>query len=205
MSFSKLQCCYCEGITLNYYNEPIVWCDVNTTGFVHGTDHVLELGLVVTNYRLDPRDWHEPGMSWVVHCADDVLAGMDDVAHYRHAQSGLLDQVKASRLTPAEAEEAALDYLLRLGVPPAPKVSVYSSSLRAGRGFLCVGLPLGLARLDAHLAYRQINVEAIKQLAARHRPDVYDTAPVKTRGHHILAAIAENIAELRHYQQLWSP
>ena len=154
-------------------------------------ERVLEVAMVVTDSQLNVLA-EAPVL--VVHQPDAVLAGMDSWNTATHTRSGLVDKVKASTLSEAEADAQLVAFLKPLvaqGVAP-----LCGNTVHQDRRFMALYLPL----LDAYLHYRIIDVSTLKELAKRWRPDVL--AGVTKHGkHEALADVHESIDELRHYRQ----
>src|SRR5215211_5600840 len=133
----------------------------------------------------------------LVKSADDMdLDGMNEVVKEMHAKSGLTDQVRASTLTLADAEQQLLAYVKRF-VPDRRTAPLCGNSIGTDRGFLARDMP----ELDDHLHYRMIDVSSIKELARRWFPRVYFAQPPKGLAHRALADILESIRELAYYRQ----
>src|SRR6476661_9905674 len=92
----------------------LVWIDMEMTGLQPETDRIIEVALVVTDAALATVA-EAPVL--VVHQDDATLAGMDAWNQSTHGRSGLIDKVKASRLSEAEVEAAALAFLQE-HIPP---------------------------------------------------------------------------------------
>jgi len=171
----------------------LVWIDCEMTGLDLGSDQLIEVAVVVTDSQLNVLD---PGLDVVIHADDDVLAGMVDVVREMHGRSGLTEEVRASTVTLAEAEQQVLDYVKRFA-PDRRTAPLCGNSIGTDRGFLARDMPA----LDDHLHYRMIDVSSIKELARRWYPRVYFAQPQKGLAHRALADIIESIRELAYYRQ----
>ena len=155
------------------------------------SDRVLEVAIVITDSSLDTV---AEGPVLVVHQSDDVLGGMDDWNKSTHAKSGLIDRVKASKLTEREAEEQMLRFL-EVYVPP--RISpMCGNSVHQDRRFLGRYLP----QLEAYFLYRNLDVSTLKELARRWKPEIM-AGLTKHGKHEALADIYESIEELRYYRE----
>jgi oligoribonuclease len=169
---------------------PLVWIDMEMSGLVPERDRILEVAMVVTDAELNTIA-EAPVL--VVHQEDAVLEAMDSWNKATHGKSGLVDKVKASTLTEAEAESqliAALKPLVAAGTAPLAGNTVHQD-----RRFMARYMPA----LDAYLHYRIVDVSTLKELAKRWRP-VAMQGLVKEGKHEALADVHESIAELRHYR-----
>ncbi len=126
---------------------------------------------------------------------DQTLDRMVPVVREMHAQSGLTEAVRRSRLTVREAELQVLDFV-RTHVPEPAVAPLAGNSVHADRAFLDKHMP----ELAAWLHYRNVDVSTIKELARRWYPVAVDEAPDKAGTHRALADIRESIAELAYYR-----
>ena len=171
----------------------LVWIDCEMTGLDLASDKLIEVAVVVTDSQLNVLD---PGLDVIIHADDDALAGMADVVTEMHAKSGLTEEVRASTVTLAEAEQQVLAYVKRFA-PDRRTAPLCGNSIGTDRGFLARDMP----ELDDHLHYRMIDVSSIKELARRWFPRVYFAQPQKGLAHRALADIIESIRELAYYRQ----
>jgi oligoribonuclease len=169
----------------------LIWIDMEMSGLNPESDRVLEVAIVITDSSLDTV---AEGPVLVVHQSDDVLGGMDDWNKSTHAKSGLIDRVKASKLTEREAEEQMLRFL-EVYVPP--RISpMCGNSVHQDRRFLGRYLP----QLEAYFLYRNLDVSTLKELARRWKPEIM-AGLTKHGKHEALADIYESIEELRYYRE----
>jgi len=130
----------------------------------------------------------------VVHQPQSVLDAMDDWNKGTHGKSGLIDRVKASTVTEAEAEAQMLDFVTQH--VPARQSPLCGNSVHQDRRFLVRYMP----KFEDYLLYRNLDVSTLKELARRWKPEVM--AGIKKHGkHEALADIHESIAELRYYRE----
>ena len=170
---------------------PLVWIDMEMSGLVPDRDRILEVAMVVTDADLNPLV-EAPVL--VIHQPDPVLEAMDAWNKSTHTKSGLVDKVRASRLTEGEAEALLIEVLKPLvaaGVAPLAGNTVHQD-----RRFMARYMPA----LEAYLHYRIVDVSTLKELARRWRPDVLQGIAKEGR-HEALADIHESIVELRHYRK----
>jgi oligoribonuclease len=169
----------------------LVWIDMEMTGLKPDTDRILEVALIVTDHELEVVA--EPAV-WVLHQADDILAGMDNWNTSTHGRSGLTAKVRASSLAEAEVEAAALAFLRQLVAPRASHMC--GNSICQDRRFLARWMPA----LEDYFHYRNLDVSTLKELARRWRPEVVKGIPKEGR-HEALADVHESIAELKYYRE----
>ncbi|SFT09199.1 oligoribonuclease [Saccharopolyspora flava] len=163
------------------------------TGLELGKDALIEIAALVTDADLNILG---DGVDIVIHADDDALAGMPEVVRDMHARSGLTDEVRASRVTLAEAEQQVLDYI-REYVPDVRSAPLAGNSIATDRGFIARDMP----QLDAHLHYRMVDVSSVKELCKRWYPRIYYAQPEKGLAHRALADIRESIRELAYYRR----
>jgi oligoribonuclease len=174
-----------------YDENNLVWLDMEMSGLNPDSDRVLEIAVVITDVQLDVI---AEGPVLVVHQPQRVLAAMDAWNTATHGRSGLIDRVRASTLTEAQAEERLLAFIARY--VPANKSPLCGNSICQDRRFMARWLP----RLEAYFHYRNLDVSTLKELARRWKPEVARTFEKRSK-HEALADIYESIAELKHYRQ----
>ena len=168
----------------------LVWIDCEMTGLDPERERLIEIAVVITGPDLTPR---VEGPVLVIHQPQDILDAMDAWNKGTHGRSGLIDKVKASTLTEAEAEAELLAFIQRY----VPKASspLCGNTISQDRRFLVKYMP----RLEAWLHYRNLDVSTLKELARRWKPEVY-AAFKKQQKHTALADVHESIDELVHYR-----
>jgi oligoribonuclease len=130
----------------------------------------------------------------VIHQSDEQLDKMDSWNKGTHGRSGLIDKVKASVTSEAEAERTLLEFVAKYA--PKGSVPMCGNTIGQDRRFLVKYMP----KLEAFFHYRNIDVSTLKELAKRWRPDVYN-AFKKQQKHTALADVYESIDELAHYRE----
>ncbi len=171
-------------------DQNLVWIDCEMTGLDPDKDRLLEIAVIVTGPQLEPRI---EGPVLVIHQSDALLDGMDAWNKGTHGKSGLIDKVKASTVTEAEAEKQVLDFIGRY--VPRSASPLCGNTISQDRRFLVRYMP----RLEAYLHYRNLDVSTLKELAKRWRPEVYSGFR-KAQSHTALADVHESIDELIHYR-----
>lgn len=172
-------------------DQNLIWIDCEMTGLEPESDRLLEIAVIVTGPNLEPRI---EGPVLVIHQSDALLNGMDAWNKGTHGRSGLIEKVKASTVTEAEAEQQIIDFLkayVPKGVSP-----MCGNSIGQDRRFLVKYMP----KLEAFCHYRNLDVSTLKELAKRWRPEVA-AAFKKQQKHTALADVHESIEELVHYRE----
>ena len=168
----------------------LIWIDMEMTGLQPDSDRIIEIAMLVTDPQLNVL---ATGPVLVVHQPDSVLESMDSWNKSTHAKSGLIEKVRASSLTEADAERQALAFLAA-HVPPGAS-PMCGNSICQDRRFLARWMP----RLEAHFHYRNLDVSTLKELVKRWKPDLKSFA--KEGKHEALADILESIEELKFYRK----
>jgi oligoribonuclease len=171
--------------------QRLIWIDMEMSGLDPDKERVLEIAVIVTDSALNTVA-EAPVL--VLHQSDAVLDAMDDWNKSTHGKTGLVDRVKASSLTEAEAEGRLLAFLADL-VPPRTS-PMCGNSVHQDRRFLARYMP----RLEAFFLYRNLDVSTLKELARRWKPQIM-TGLTKHGKHEALADIYESIDELKYYRE----
>ncbi|MDX2379433.1 MAG: oligoribonuclease [Acidimicrobiia bacterium] len=171
----------------------LVWMDLEMTGLDHTSDVIVEIATLITD---DELQIVAEGPDLVVHQPDDALAGMDPFVVEMHTKSGLLDQIKASTITLAEAGAATLEFI-KEHVPEPMSVPLCGNSIGTDRRFLAAYLP----EIETHLHYRSVDVSSVKELVKRWYPAVDAARQHGAGAHRALDDIRESVAELAYYRE----
>ncbi|EGF30416.1 Oligoribonuclease [Oxalobacteraceae bacterium IMCC9480] len=169
----------------------LVWLDMEMTGLDPETDRIIEVAVVVTDSNLNILG---QGPVFAIHQSDAALDGMDNWNKGTHGRSGLIERVKASTVTEADAEAALIAFLK--DYVPAGKSPMCGNSICQDRRFMARGMP----KLEAFFHYRNLDVSTLKELCKRWRPELASGFK-KHQKHTALADIIESIEELRYYRE----
>ena len=172
-------------------DDYLVWIDLEMTGLDTANDHIIEIATIVTDAELKIL---AEGPVIAVHQPDAVLDRMDEWNRRTHGESGLVDRVRASRFSAADAEAQTLEFLGRhvgRGVSP-----MCGNSICQDRRFLAREMP----DLERYFHYRNLDVSTVKELARRWAPAVL-AGVNKASTHSALDDVRESIAELVHYRK----
>ena len=172
-------------------DHNLIWLDCEMTGLDPDNERLIEIAVVITGPNLEPRI---EGPVLVIHQSDELLNNMDKWNKGTHGKSGLIDKVKASIITEADAEAEILAFLKKY--VPKTTSPLCGNTISQDRRFLVKYMP----KLDAFFHYRNIDVSTFKELAKRWRPEVYK-AFKKQQKHTALADVHESIDELVHYRE----
>jgi oligoribonuclease len=177
--------------TLAKNDDNLVWIDCEMTGLDPEIDKLLEIAVIVTSPDLSLR---VEGPVLVIHQGDAQLDAMDSWNKGTHGKSGLIDKVKASTVSEAEAEAQLIEFMSRYVSKGASPMC--GNTIGQDRRFLVKYMP----KLEGWFHYRNLDVSTLKELAKRWRPDVFN-AFKKQQAHTALADVQESIDELLHYRE----
>ena len=172
-------------------DQNLVWLDCEMTGLDPEAERLIEIAIVVTGPNLEPRI---EGPVLVIHQSDAQLDKMDAWNKGTHGRSGLIDKVKASTVTEADAEQQIIAFLSQY--VPKGTAPMCGNTIGQDRRFLVKYMP----KLEAFFHYRNLDVSTLKELAKRWKPDAYSSFK-KAQKHTALADVHESIEELAHYRE----
>ena len=171
--------------------DTLVWMDLEMTGLDPEDNVIIEIATIITDDNLNIV---AEGPVIAVHQSDFELAKMDDWNVKTHGESGLIDRVKASKVSMAEAEQQTIDFIaqyVKKGHSP-----LCGNSIHQDRRFLVKQMPL----LEEYVHYRNIDVSTVKELAKRWKPSILPGFK-KSGSHKALDDILESIAEMKYYRE----
>jgi oligoribonuclease len=172
--------------------ENLVWIDLEMTGLDPDRDRIIEIATIVTDSELGVL---AEGPVIAIHQPDAVLDAMDDWNRTTHGASGLIDRVRRSHSTTADAEQQTLAFLEVHADPGSSPMC--GNSICQDRRFLYREMP----RLERFFHYRNLDVSTIKELARRWAPEVL-AGLVKESRHQALDDVRESIRELEYYRKV---
>jgi oligoribonuclease len=173
--------------------ENLVWIDLEMTGLDPDRDRIIEIATIVTDSELGVL---AEGPVIAIHQPDAVLDAMDDWNRTTHGASGLIDRVRRSHSTTADAEQQTLAFLEVHADPGSSPMC--GNSICQDRRFLYREMP----RLERFFHYRNLDVSTIKELARRWAPEVL-AGLVKESRHQALDDVRESIRELEYYRKVF--
>ena len=169
----------------------LVWVDMEMTGLDPDNDRIIEVAVIVTDPELNII---AEGPVFAIHQSDATLDKMDNWNKGTHGKSGLIDRVKASTVSEAQAEQELIAFLKQY--VPANKSPMCGNSICQDRRFMARGMP----KLEAFFHYRNLDVSTLKELCRRWKPELASGFK-KHQKHTALADIVESIEELRYYRE----
>ncbi|MBA3988932.1 MAG: oligoribonuclease [Idiomarina sp.] len=171
-------------------SQRLIWIDLEMTGLVPETDVIIEIATIVTDKDLNVI---AEGPVFATHQSDKTLAAMDEWNTRTHTQSGLVQRIRESSVSMADAQAQTIEFL-REHVPERSS-PMCGNSICQDRRFLARQMP----ELEAYFHYRNLDVSTLKELAQRWKPEAL-AGFKKQNTHTALSDIRESIAELAHYR-----
>lgn len=181
-----------------------VFVDLETTGLLEREDFVCEVGLKVTDEKLNVLgEWSSLVMNdgWRARMASDQFVWS------MHTKSGLikdLDQLSGNFTAHRDNTREVVAYRARMwltdqmGLTPK-ELPITGSSIQFDRDFLRYHMPF----LNDFFSYRNIDISTIKELCYRLNPELARAIKAKfskdNAQHRVLADINGSIEELRTY------
>ena len=171
--------------------KHLIWIDLEMTGLDTLNDTIIEIATIVTDSELNIL---AEGPVFAIHTPDIVLNSMDDWNTRQHGQSGLIDRIRRSNVTMAQAETETIAFLSKY--VESGRSPMCGNSICQDRRFLARQMPT----LERFFHYRNLDVSTVKELAYRWRPDILSS--FEKKGNHLaLDDIRDSIRELRHYKE----
>ena len=177
----------------SYPASVLAWMDLEMTGLDPEFHSIVEIAALITD---DGLEIVATGPDLVIHQPEEALDRMDATVRAMHTTSGLLEQVRSSTVSLADAGAAVLAFL-KEHIEAPRTAPLCGNSIGTDRRFLARHLP----EIEDFLHYRSIDVSTVKELARRWQPSVYEDAPAKAGGHRALDDIRESLEELRWYRR----
>ncbi len=172
-------------------DNNLIWIDLEMTGLDPDKERIIEMAIIVTDDQLN-QIAESPVI--VVHQPDSILNAMDEWNTRQHGGSGLVERVRGSEISEAQAEQQMLDFL-KLYLKPG-KSPMCGNSVHQDRRFLNRYMP----ELENFFHYRNLDVSTLKELVKRWRPEL--VAGLKKQGAHLaLDDIRDSINELKYYRE----
>lgn len=172
-------------------DKNLVWLDMEMTGLNPDTDRIIEVAMIITDSDLNILAQSEV---LVIHQPDSIINHMDKWNTSTHTRTGLIDKVRVSTLTEAEAEEKLLAFISEW--VPEKASPMCGNSIHQDRRFMVRYMP----KLEAYFHYRNLDVSTLKELAKRWNPPVAKGIS-KKGAHQALDDIKESIEEMAYYRK----
>ncbi len=180
-------------MTKNYGTEHegnLLWIDLEMTGLDPSSDLILEMALAATSKELNIL---AESPTWVLSCPEAALQGMDEWNSRTHARSGLLDDVRSSRMSVEQVQDEALAFARAWATPRHSPMC--GNTICQDRRFLAKWMP----ELEAFFHYRNFDVTSFKLAAVFYRPELV-AHENKSSNHRAASDIRDSIDEMRLYR-----
>ncbi len=172
-------------------SNNLVWMDLEMTGLDPEKELIIEIATLVTDGKLNIL---EEGPCLAIKQSNAILSRMDAWNTSTHQASGLTDRVMKSKITPADAETATLDFI-KQHCPPETS-PLCGNSIGQDRRFLVKYM----RGLHDYLHYRSVDVTTIKELVKRWYPKG-PKFPKKSGAHLASIDVRESLEELIFYRK----
>jgi oligoribonuclease len=171
----------------------MVWMDLEMTGLDVEKEVIIEIATIITDKNLNIL--HQ-GQSLAINQDNIILGKMDAWNTKHHNASGLVQRVKQSSITLAEAERQTLKIIKEYC--PSNVAPLCGNSVGQDRKFL----EKYMKEIYAYLHYRSIDVTSIKELIRRWYPDG-PQFPKKSGEHRADVDVRESLEELIFYRKYY--
>ncbi|MCG8489739.1 MAG: oligoribonuclease [Chromatiales bacterium] len=168
----------------------LIWIDLEMTGLDTEQDEIIEIATIVTDVNLNIL---AEGPVIAIHQSQAILDAMDEWNQRQHGGSGLLERVKQSQYSEAEAQAETIRFLQQY--VPAGASPMCGNSICQDRRFMARTMP----ELEAYFHYRNLDVSTLKELMNRWSPSLSEGF-TKQGKHLALDDIKDSIAELNFYR-----
>lgn len=171
--------------------DNLIWIDLEMTGLEPEADYIIEIATVITDKHLKVL---AEGPTMAIFQCPEIIEGMDDWNQEHHGKSGLIERIRASKYSEAQAEAETLAFL-RQWVPEGNS-PMCGNSICQDRRFLARWMP----DLETFFHYRNLDVSTLKELTRRWAPQVAENFK-KESTHVAIQDIHDSIAELLYYRR----
>ncbi|MBK2110944.1 oligoribonuclease [Francisella tularensis subsp. novicida FSC159] len=169
--------------------DNLIWIDLEMTGLDVDSCKIIEIAAIITDKDLNIIAEAEP---IAIYQPDEVLANMNEWCIKTHAETGLTQRVKDSKISTEAAEQQILEFIRKF--VPYQSSPLCGNSIWQDRRFLVKYMP----NIDEYCHYRMLDVTTLK-LLNQYWGD--GKGFEKKNTHKALDDIRESIAELKFYRQ----
>lgn len=175
---------------MSYSENNLIWIDLEMTGLDTDHDLIIEIATIVTDSQLNIL---AEGPVMAIYQADEILNQMDEWNTRQHNQSGLVERIRKSPYSAADAERLTLEFLEKF--VPQGLSPMCGNSICQDRRFMHRLMP----KLETYFHYRNLDVSTIKEIMTRWAPK--KEGFIKESTHLAMDDIRDSISELKFYRE----
>jgi len=177
-----------------FYNDNLIWVNLETTGYNADKDLILEMACVVTTKELNTIS---EGPDLFIHHPDEVLSKLLPEDKKKSLERlGILHKIKRSTTNILDAEQQMQKFIFGYTTGKHNHL-LAGNSIHINKLFLDKYMPAFMQKLR----YRIVDVSSLKELCKRWYPTDFGKSPTKTEGS-ALDKIKSSIAELQYYRKV---
>lgn len=173
-----------------FTNAPLFWIDLEFTDLDVKRGYIVEIASLITDNNLNIK---QIGPELVIHQPPEVLEGMVmwNQSHFEY--SGLMEEIKNSKVSLAKAYQKTLSFL--------KKNCSFQSAILAGSSVYIDREYLGehMPEIYNYLHHHILDVNTVKELARRWYPNLPPYP--KNFTHRSKSDILDSINELKYYRE----
>lgn len=174
-----------------YYSSNLIWIDLEMTGLDPEKERILEIATLVTDNELNILS---EGPVLTIYQSEEQLLSMNEWNIRTHNTTGLLKEVRSSKLDEIEASNLVIEFLKNW--VPFKNSPICGNSIAQDRRFLIKYMP----KLETYFSHRYLDVSTIRELMMRWRPDLVSGLKLY-KVHRALEDIRESVKELIYYRK----
>lgn len=180
---------------MNSRDSKIVWIDVETSGVDSETDHLLEIGMIITDMK-GAMVSENAVYDSLIHVDDlgSVMSSVSPIVHSMHEKSGLWHDLWREQGKPSYLAEQELNELLTEYVEEDDVLYFGGNSVTLDRNFVRASMPSFYRRIS----HFSIDVTSIGALL---KGNGVVSGFYKNSPHRALPDIYESLSEYIHYCQ----
>jgi len=170
----------------------LIWIDLEMTGLIPEQDRIIEIATAITDSELNLL---QEGPVIAIFQPEALLNSMDEWNTEQHNKSGLLERVRRSDYSEADAENTTIDFLRQY--VPENISPMCGNSICQDRRFMSRYMP----ELERYFHYRNLDVSTVKELVKRWTGG--RERFTKNSSHRAMDDIRDSIEELQHYRAVY--
>lgn len=187
-------------------DDRFIWIDIETFGLDAQRDPIIEVGVIVTNLKLQPigefhclfwSEMHEARYQRLLdHSRAGNLLAEQQLILTMHSESGLWQDAREQWIESHDAEAALDAFLVSIAVDKTDPLC--GSSVQFDRAMLAAQMP----HIEEMFSYRNIDISSVRELCRRVNPEMYagldeDVKPTKL--HRALSDLDDTLRQAAWY------